>query len=115
MPDLFHSWEESLKEYLSEEQSDRYNSVNANFYKYNNLKFFMDPKRNTRPHFIIRIGISEAVYDMGTGEKLSGGLGVDERLIKRWLERNLHRMDLGIIWKQENKAVPVNMKEDIDD
>lgn len=109
-----HTLEESLKAFLLELQSDSYNSPGANFYKYNNLKIYMDPKKSKTPHFIIRIGISEAMYNM-QGEKISGGLGTDERLVRRWLDRNFSKMNLGFIWTRANKIKPVTMKEDIDE
>lgn len=109
-----HALEESLKSFLAESQTDSYNSPGANFYKYNNLKIYMDPKKSKVPHFIIRIGISEAMYNM-QGEKTSGGLGTDERFVRRWLDRNFSKMNLGSIWTGANKIKPVTMKEDIDD
>ena len=114
MSEEFHSFEESLKAFLSEAQSDRYNSRNANFYKYNNLRIFMDPKRTAIPHFIIRIGISEIMYNSGNGEKLSGGLGVDERLVRRWIDRNLLRMDLNTCWKNANRVKQITTDDEID-
>lgn len=110
-----HALEESLKSFLAESQSDNYNSPSANFYKYNNLKIYMDPQKNKVPHFIIRIGISEAVYNLEQGEKISGGLGTDERLVRKWLDRNFSKMNLGFIWTNANKTKPVTMKEDIDE
>ena len=44
-----HTLEESLKKFLADEQQDRYNSRNANLYKYNNLKIFMEPKKIQHP------------------------------------------------------------------
>lgn len=105
----FHTLEESLKEYLAAEQSDHYNTRNSNYYKYNNLKIFMDPKKESKPHFIIRIGISEAIYNIENGEKLSGGLGVNERPVRRWIGRNLLRMNLESAWKASNKVQEVKM------
>lgn len=104
MSEALHTAEESLKAFLSEAQSDRYNSKNANFYKYNNLRIFMDPRKNAKPHFIVRIGISEAMYSADNGEKISGGLGTDERYVRRWIERNMQRMDLQNSWKDANKV-----------
>lgn len=111
----FHALEESLKNFLAEAQSDSYNSANTNLYKYHNLKIYMDPKKSQTPHFIIRIGISEAMYNLEKGEKISGGLGTDERLIRRWLDRNLSKSNLGFLWNRSNKVKTVTMKEDIDD
>lgn len=115
MSSEFHSLEESLKEFLVEAQNDSYNSRNANLYKYNNLKILMDPQKSKVPHFIIRIGISESMYDIVKGEKISGGLGSDERYIRRWIGRNLSKFDLGNVWLRSIKFKPVTMKEDIDD
>lgn len=111
----FHNMEESLKEFLTDAQNDSYNSRNANLYKYNNLKIFMDPQRIKLPHLIIRIGISEAMYDIEKGEKISGGVGSDERLVRRWFDRNLSKFDLGAVWKASNKFKTVTMKEDADE
>lgn len=110
----FHSLEESLKAYLAEAQSDNYSSRNANLYKYNNLKIYMDIKRSKNPHFIIRIGIAESMYDLTSGDLIGGGLGVDERPVRRWIDRNLSRMNLGGVWKETNKAKQVIMKKDLD-
>lgn len=104
MSEALHNAEESLKAFLTEAQSDRYNSKNANLYKYNNLRIFMDPRKSQKPHFIIRIGISESMYSIQTGEKMSGGLGTDERYVRRWIERNMQRMDLENSWKDANKV-----------
>lgn len=115
MPEEFHRLEESLKEFLMDEQSDNYNSRNANLYKYNNLKVFMSPSQNKNPHFIIRIGISEAMYDISTGDKISGGLGSDERHIRKWLDRSFIKTDLGSAWEKSKRVKPVIMKKDLDD
>lgn len=115
MASLFHSLEESLKEYLAESQTDRYNSKNANFYKYNNLKIFMEPGKVSTPHFGIRIGISEAIYDIEKCEKIAGGLGSDERYIRRWIERNAERFDWTAAWKKTVKPKAVKIKKDAED
>lgn len=115
MVDNFHSMEESLKDFLSEEQSDGYNSKSANFYKYNNLKLFIDPHKCNIPHFIIRIGISEAIYNASNGEKISGGLGPDERYIRKWMEKNLSKMNIDLAWKEANKAIVVQVNPEMMD
>jgi len=111
----FHTMEESLKNFLIEVQTDNYNSRNANLYKYNNLKIFMDPSKNKTPHFIIRIGISEAMFEIDKGEKLSGGLGSDERYVRRWLDRFFEKLDFNAAWKKSVKPKVVSMKEEQDD
>lgn len=111
MTDKLHSLVESLKEFLAEEQGDSYNSHSANLYKYNNLKLYMDPKKSNLPHFIIRIGISEAMYSIEQGEKISGGLGADEKIVRRWIMRNLSKMNLGLEWAEANKTEVINVKD----
>lgn len=112
MSEEFHRLEESLKSFLISEQSDSYNSRGINVHKYNNLKIYMDHSQNNQPHFIVRIGISEAMYNMKNGERLAGGLGSDERLVRRWFDRGLGRADLDVAWKNAQKVKPVSMQED---
>lgn len=115
MANEFHNLEENLKAFLAEEQSDSYNTRSANLYKYNNLKIFVSPLKNSKPHFIIRIGISEAMYDIGTGNKLSGGLGRDERVIRRWLERGYIKGDLEQAWQLAKSSSNLTLKEESDE
>lgn len=107
----FHNLEESLKEHLMESQSDKYTTMQSNFYKYNNLKITMDPKKHPDPHFLIRIGISESIYDLETGEKVAGGLGSDEREVRRWIEKSWGRFDLQSTWKNITKPQTVTMND----
>lgn len=108
MVDEFHPWQESLKEFLAEEQEDNYNTRSSNMHKYNNLKIYMDPKQNERPHFIIRIRIAEAMFDLDTGDKISGGLGADERYVRKWIHKNLARSDWGSNWGRAKKVEEIN-------
>lgn len=112
MPEEFTSLEFSLKEYIAEANSRGRSSSTEILYKYNNLKIFMNPKQSEMPHLIVRIGISEAMFSLSSGDKISGGLGPDEGTVKRWLARNLSNYDLNNVWKQEKKAKPVIAKED---
>ena len=75
----------------------------------------MEPLVNKIPHVSIRLGISEATYSLDTIERLSGGLGSDERLVRRWLERSLIKADLNNLWQEAKKFKPVVTKEDSDD
>lgn len=52
--------------------------------RYNNLKFEMNVARDRTPTLHVTMGISYAKYDILTGEKLDGSLGMDERYIQRW-------------------------------
>lgn len=114
MSSEFHTLEESLKKFLSEEQSGKGSSANTNLYKYNNLKIYMDPKKSTIPHFIVRIGISESMYNLSTGEKLSGGFSSDEALIRKWIDKNLRIMNLDGVWKDSCKPTTVTMNPNDD-
>lgn len=110
-----HSLEESLKNFLVEEQNDKYNSRNLNLHKYNNLRILMEPRTNSTPHVLIRIGISESMYSIETRERISGGLGSDEKIIRKWLEKSFIKIDLTRIWDNSIKVKPVTMKEDVDE
>lgn len=110
----FHSLEESLKNFLMDPKNNSDGSPTASLYKYNNLKIYMAPSQNSTPHYIIRIGISEAMYSIATGEKISGGLGKDEGLIRRWLERAFIKNNLDSAWASEIKTKSVSAHEDDD-
>ena len=108
----FRTYEQALKEFLAEEQEDGYNTRQKMLYRYNNLKIFMDPRKSDQPHIIISIGISEAMYDLEKGDKISGGLGADERIVRRWIARNLSRMNLGLYWNEAKKVKQIVLKEE---
>lgn len=101
----FTAMEASLREFLTEATNDRYSSRNTIMYKYNNLKMYMDPKKNPTPHIIIRLGISEVIYDIKTWEKLSGGIGSEERYIKHWAERHREQLNLENFWREAKADV----------
>lgn len=111
----FTAMEASLREFLTEANNDRYSSRNTSMYKYNNLKMYMDPKKNPTPHIIIRIGISEVVYDLTHWEKLSGGLGGDERYIKVWAERHKEQLKLEPLWMEAKADIKKVQRIELDD
>lgn len=106
MPSDLHSLEESLKNFLADEQDDKPSSISRNFYKYNNLKVMMEPKKSQTPHIIIRIGISEVVYNLIDKNKISGGLGSDEKIIRKWLEKPYIHTDLMATWEVIKRIKP---------
>ena len=113
----FYKLSRSLKEYLIDAQSDSYNSRNVSkwtFYKYNNLRLYMDKKKTTIPHFIVRVGISEAMFTIHGCMKIHGGLGADERYIYRWHEKSNVEAELHLKWKEHQKFEPVTMKGEVD-
>lgn len=74
--------------------------------RYNNLKVdVMDPRLTRTPQAKITIGISESVYDLVTLQKISGGLGPDERFIQRWLGKESVLADLNEAWKKAEHQV----------
>lgn len=90
-----------LKEFIVELQSDAHNSGGVNKYRYNNLKVnIADPRTTKNPEIIITIGMSEATFNMVTKEKISGGLGPDERYVIRWLGRDTTSNGLKEIYQQ---------------
>lgn len=108
-----HKLEVSLKEFIIDEQSDAHNIRNINFYKYNNLRLFMDPVKIAIPHFFVRIGISEACYRLSDCEKLSGGLGADAKYIPRWYNRVNIKEELSSLWTNSLKIkVVINDTEE---
>ena len=103
MSNEFHNLEEALKKFLIDASSDSYNAKNTNFGKFNNLKLFISPAKNPRPHFCVRIGISEAMFSLDTKSKMSGGLGNSERLVRRWMDRAMVVYDLKQAWTVQHK------------
>ena len=83
----FKDLEDSLRNFIIQEQSDAHNVKTINIAKYNNIKIWMDLTKYQQPHFYIRITISEAVFALTDCSKLNGGLGYEERFIYKWFGR----------------------------
>lgn len=92
-----------LKSYIIEIQSDAHNKGNLRPERYNNLKFQMNIAVNHNPHVIVNIGMSSAEFDLRTGDKLSGGLGPDERYVIRWLDKPTSASALRECWRRVEK------------
>ena len=90
---------DDLKEYIINQQSDAHNKASLKKERYNNLKLSMDIAKNPSPHVIVSIGMSEAEFDIRTGNKNSGGLGPDERYVLRWFGRLNVMPYLNECWK----------------
>lgn len=95
--------EDSLKNFIIQEQSDAHNRVSVNNAKYNNIKISMNPSKNPVPHVIIRISISEAIYSLNGFAKISGGLGYEERLVVKWFGRYGIKEKLVELWGSAEK------------
>lgn len=84
-----------LQESIIKQQEDSHNAANLNVTKYNNLR--MDT-RYAYPHAIICIGISEAIFNIAEGTKTDGGLGPEEKYVKKWLANSTVISDLKEIY-----------------
>ena len=98
----FKDTEDSLRSYIIQEQSDAHNTRTLNVAKYNNIKVWMDPSKNPMPHVFIRISISEAAYSLDNFNKLSGGLGYEERFVLKWFGRYGIKEKLMELWGKEH-------------
>ena len=94
----FKDMEDSLKSFVIQEQSDAHNIKTANMAKYNNLKIWMDAKKNPMPHVSIRISISEASFSLNDFSKFNGGLGYEERIVLKWFGRYGIKQKLTDLW-----------------
>ena len=73
-----------LKSVIIEQQSDAHNKANLRPERYNNLKLSMDIAKDSTPHVVVTVGMSEAKYNIKMGEKMEGGLGPDDKYVQRW-------------------------------
>ncbi|MBR2526728.1 hypothetical protein IKE67_09710 [bacterium] len=97
-------YENMLREFIIEQQSDSYNRGNINYQRYNNLKIYMMPSKNKNPHIWIRIGISEACFLIEDGSTIVGSIGRDQKFIPKWLNKSGIREELMETWVQANKV-----------
>ena len=100
----FKEMEDSLKNFMIQEQSDAHNIKTANLAKYNNIKIWMDPSKNMMPHIFIRISISEACFSLGDFSKINGGLGYEERFVIKWFGRYGVKEKLADLWNSAEKV-----------
>ena len=105
-------FENSLKEFLINAMTDKYGDAHSYAYRYNNLKVYMDTKREDEPHFYVQIGISEACFAILDGKKLEGGLGAEDTYVKRWSDRTNINNELKNHWKIIKEAITAEEAED---
>ena len=108
MTDSLYRFSNMLKDFILDELSTPSNK-NADKHRYNNLKISMDLSRFHVPHIIVRIGISEGVFSLETGDLIYGSLGQDPKHVKKWLKRGNLYTDLLKIWNVEK--ISENQKE----
>ncbi len=112
MANEFHQIEDSLKTFLVDQQTDKRTNVQALARKYNNLKVSVNPKKYNEPHIIIRIGISEVVYNIQDGKHIFGGLGADTKYVKRWIDKNIGKTKLQEMWAKATKVRKLELTDD---
>lgn len=115
MADSIKVFENSLRDYLINSQQDSYNSAVKIEYRYNNLKVFMDPKKNKTPHFSVSLNISEACYSLTPVQRLSGSVGTDEKYVIMWANRPNINGELKKHWQYILKALTVAEDDDVVD
>ena len=99
----FKDMEDSLKNFMIQEQSDAHNVKTVNIAKYNNIKIWMDLSKYVQPHFFVRVSISEAVFALSDCSKINGGLGYEERFIIKWFGRMGIKEKLTELWNNAEK------------
>lgn len=106
-------FDNSLTEFLINIMADKYGDAKSYSYRYNNLKVYMEPKRQDMPHFYVSIGISEACFSIDDGKKIEGGLGNEDGYVKRWADRtNIHK-ELEAHWKIVKEKLQADQEEDV--
>ena len=105
-------FENSLKEFLINAMADKYGDAHSYAYRYNNLKVYMDSKREDEPHFYVQIGISEACFAILDGKKLEGGLGAEDGYVKRWSDRSNINNEPKNHWKVIKEAIAAEEEEE---
>ena len=97
----FRELESNLKTFLIDMQSDAHNIKTMAASRYNNITISIKNKKNKDPHFTIKMGMSEATFDLNSCEKLNGGLGFEERFVRRWYDRVGIKQRLQECWDAE--------------
>ena len=87
MAESIKVFENSLRDYLINVQTDAYNKPGKVEHKYNNLKVYMEPRRIRIPHFYVSVNISSACFQIDPIEVISGSLDSDEKFIIHWASR----------------------------
>lgn len=105
-----HELATKLQESIIKQQENAHDSTNLNVSKYNNLKLKMNSSLHY-PHVIVIIGISEATYNIKEGTKTDGGLGPDEKYVRKWLSNSLIMAELKEIYIHLNDLVSAEDEE----
>ena len=126
MPSSIKNFENSLRDYLMNMQSDAYSTPARLQQKYNNLKVCMDINSSV-PQFCVSANISEVCYAINPLTKISGSMGADERFIQMWASRPningelmkywVYLSKTNLIMKEKQRMASDNSpeKEDLDE
>ena len=95
-----------LQESIIKQQDDAHNSSTLNVNKYNNLKIKMSTRYHY-PHIIVSIGISEAIFNIEDCTKTDGGLGPDEKYVRKWMGTSTIAADLKEIYVMVEQLLPI--------
>lgn len=99
MAKTLHELSNELKDFILDSHSNYKGLKNVSVERYNNLKMYMRPEFYQVFHIIICIGISEAIIILPDGLIYSGGLGMDEKFVQRWLQKDSVLQELNSHWK----------------
>ena len=78
---------------------------------YNGLEIKMDSSKEKAPHIIVSNGMSEAVFSIKTGKKITGSLGPDENIVLKWLARMSTIQKLSETWKSHEHKKNLSKEE----
>lgn len=87
-----------LRDFILESLNDPRSKVRVKRYEFNALDVNMEPDRESAPHIIVSMGMSQAIFSIETGKKMAGGMGPVERYILKWLEKGLTLQKLRETW-----------------
>ena len=99
----FRTFENKLRDFLINKAKTS-NETAAAIRKFSNIRISMNHQKYDRPHFIIKIGISEAAFDIDSGLILSGGLGPESQDVRNWVMKYLKKTEMKGIWQTEYKG-----------
>ncbi len=107
MAKTFNELTIELRDFILDALSDpRSNNIKVKRYEFNALDVSMDSDRESAPHIIVSMGISQAIFSIETGKKITGGMGPVERYVLKWLEKGLTLQKLRETWMSTERNQP---------
>ena len=102
-----------LRDFILDCLNDPRSKVRVKRYEYNALDISMDADRESIPHVIVSMGMSQAMFSIDTGKKMGGGMGPIEKYIVKWLEKGLTLQKLRETWMTAEKLQKVKVKKEV--